>query len=62
MTTETPSNPANGLGVGGGMLRPTLHQQLIDTIHVLLKKHEAHHNSVEHAAARALLRKIRGEA
>ena len=41
---------------------PTLHQQLIDTIQALLKKHEAHHNSVEHAAARALLRKIRGEA
>lgn len=41
---------------------PTLHQQLLDTIETLLKKHEAHHNSIEHAAARALLRKIRGEA
>lgn len=42
--------------------QPTLHQQLLNTIETLLKKHEAHHNSVEHAAARALLRKIRGEA
>ena len=41
---------------------PTLHQQLIDTIETLLKKHEAYHNSIEHAAARQLLRKIRGEA
>ena len=41
---------------------PTLHQQLIDTIETLLRKHEAYHNSIEHAAARQLLRKIRGEA
>lgn len=41
---------------------PTLHQQLIDTIEALLRKHEVHHNSIEHAAARQLLRKIRGEA
>lgn len=41
---------------------PTLHQRLIETIETLLKKHEAYHNSIEHAAARELLRKIRGEA
>lgn len=40
---------------------PTLHQRLIGTIETLLKKHEAYHNSIEHAAARELLRKIRGE-
>lgn len=37
-------------------------RQLIDTIETLLKKHEAYHNSIEHAAARQLLRRIRGEA
>lgn len=40
----------------------TLHQQLIGTIETLLTKHEAYHNSIEHAAARQLLRTIRGEA
>lgn len=37
-------------------------RQLIETIETLLRKHEAYHNSIEHAAARQLLRKIRGEA
>lgn len=37
-------------------------RQLIGTIETLLRKHEAYHNSIEHAAARQLLRKIRGEA
>lgn len=37
-------------------------KQLIETIETLLRKHEAYHNSIEHAAARQLLRKIRGEA
>ena len=34
-------------------------KELLETVETLLKKHEAYHNSIEHAAARALLRKIR---
>ena len=34
---------------------------LLAIVKMLLKKHEAHHNSVEHALARAQLRLIRGE-
>lgn len=34
--------------------------ELAEAVRGLLKLHEAHHNSVEHAAARALLRKIEG--
>lgn len=31
---------------------------LLETVKVLLKKHEAHHNSIEHSAARALVAKV----
>ena len=35
--------------------------ELVEALRGLLKLHEAHHNCVEHAAARALLRRIEGE-
>lgn len=37
-------------------------KELLETVEALLKKHEAYHNSIEHAAARALLHKIREDA
>jgi len=35
--------------------------ELVEALRALLKKHIAHHNAIEHAAARALLAKIDGE-
>jgi hypothetical protein len=37
-------------------------KELLETVEALLKKHEAYQNSIEHAAARALLHKIREDA
>jgi len=36
--------------------------ELVEALRGLLEKHIAHHNAIEHAAARALLAKIDGEA